>query len=433
MPTVLISPASFLNGEVHLPADKSISHRYAILGAMSRGTTHISNYAYNLDCQSTLSCLKMLGVRVAQSGSEVEIKSSGWETFRKPSGVLNAGNSGTTIRLVSALLSASPFVSSIQGDQSLNRRPMQRIITPLEAMGARIEASHGQCAPLCITGNRLRGIHFELPISSAQVKSCVLLAGLMGTGRTTVVERVRSRDHTERAIPFFKTTLDRQDHHLSVNGPALLEATNMQVPGDFSAAVFFIAAALLLPDSYITLKKVGINPSRTGLLVLLEEAGARIRRTECQEINGEPVCNLHINFSPAALEQISGEIDGDQIPNLIDEVPVLAILGTHFKNGLLIRNAEDLRKKESDRIDAVLSNLRNLGIQTEEFNDGFHIPPGQKIQGGKVKTFGDHRIAMAFAIAGLFSKNPVELDDSACVAVSFPHFFRELEAISQSG
>jgi len=425
-----IRPVSSLRGEITLPGDKSISHRYAILGAMAQGTTRISQFSQSEDCQSTLRCLRELGIGIRQSTNEVEIQSEGWKRFQKPKELLDAGNSGTTIRLFSALLSASPFVSTIQGDDSLNRRPMERIIQPLTQMGAKIEAVQDEFPPLRITGSQLRGIHYRLPMASAQVKSCVLLAGLMAQGETTVVENVSSRDHTERALPFFGVVLTEADQQLKVKGPASLKAVPMEIPGDFSAAVFFIVAALLVPDAEICLRRVGVNPSRTGLLTLLEDSGARVERTNPREFNAEPVCDLKICFSHELLRRFPAEISGKWLPNMIDEVPALAVLATRLEQGLRVRGGEELRKKESDRIKSVVVNLRNLGVQVEEYPDGFFVPPGQQIQGGRVQTFGDHRIAMAFAVAGLIATRPVELDHPSCVSVSFPEFFERLQSLS---
>ena len=427
---MIIQPVSCLRGELTLPGDKSISHRYAILGAMANGTTRISQFSQSEDCQSTLRCLKKLGLGIRQSEREVEIQSEGWTRFQKPKELLDAGNSGTTVRLLSALLSASPFVSTIQGDDSLNRRPMERIIRPLTQMGARIEAVQDEYPPLRITGSQLRGIHYRLPMASAQVKSCVLLAGLMAQGETTVVEDVPSRDHTERALPFFDVALTKAEQQLKVKGPVSLKAVQMEIPGDFSAAVFFIVAALLVPDAEIYLKRVGVNPSRTGLLTLLEDSGARIERTNPREFNAEPVCDLKICFSHEPLRRFPAEISGKWLPNMIDEIPALAVLATRLERGLRVRGGEELRKKESDRIKSVVVNLRNLGVQVEEYPDGFFVPPNQQIQGGRVQTFGDHRIAMAFAVAGLIATRPIELDHPSCVSVSFPEFFERLQSLS---
>lgn len=412
-----------------LPGDKSISHRYAVLGAMARGTTRISGFSLSQDCESTLDCLRELRTEIQRSESGVEIRSRGWEKFQQPREFLDAGNSGTTIRLLSALLAGSPFVSTIQGDESLNRRPMRRILTPLSQMGATIEAQDEEYPPLRVTGTQLNGIEYPLPVASAQVKSCVLLAGLMARGKTTVVENVPSRDHTERALPFFNAPFTRANQHLTVTGPASLDAATMRIPGDFSAAVYFIVAAVLLPDARLLLRDLGVNPSRTGLLSLLEEAGAQLEMTNHRDFNAEPVCDLTVGFSPEVLRRFPREISGKSLTNMIDEIPVLAVLGTRLQNGLSIRGGEELRKKESDRINSVVVNLRNLGVRVEEFPDGFDIPPGQKIQGGKVQTFGDHRIAMAFTIAGLIAEAPVELDEPSCVSISFPDFFEKLHSL----
>ncbi len=426
---ISIEPTSSMVGQIDLPGDKSISHRYAILGAIAQGTTSIAGFSHSQDCESTLGCLKALGTEIRRSENEIEIRSQGWERFQQPSELLNAGNSGTTIRLLSALLAGSPFVSTIQGDESLNRRPMRRILTPLSQMGATIEAHQEKYPPLRVTGTRLTGIQYRLPVASAQVKSCVLLAGLMARGETTVVEDIPSRDHTERALPYFNADFNRSEQYLKVTGPASLDSATMQIPGDFSAAVFFIVAALLLPDARLRLTDLGVNPSRTALLTLFEDAGAHLERTNLREFNAEPVCDLTVGFSPEVLTRFPREISGRQLAYMIDEIPMLAVLGTRLRNGLSIRGAEELRNKESDRINAVVVNLRNLGVQVEEFPDGFEIPPDQQIRGGKVQTFGDHRIAMAFAIAGLIAQEPVELDQPSCVSISFPNFFDQLNSL----
>ena len=428
---MLIEPASSIGGDIDLPGDKSISHRYAVLGAMARGTTGIAGFSHSQDCESTLDCLRELGIEIRRSESEIEIQSQGWEEFQQPGRLLDAGNSGTTIRLLSALLAGSPFVSTIQGDASLNRRPMRRILTPLSQMGATIEAQNEEYPPLRVTGTQLTGIRYPLPVASAQVKSCVLLAGLMARGETTVVENIPSRDHTERALPFFNAHFTRAHQHLQVTGPSSLDATTMQVPGDFSAAVFFIVAALLIPDARLRLRNLGVNPSRTGLLSLLEKAGAQLERTNHREFNAEPVCDLTVEFSPEVFRTFPREISGAFLTNMIDEIPVLAVLGTRLQDGLSVRGGDELRKKESDRIHSVVVNLRSLGVRVEEFPDGFDIPPDQQIQGGRVETFGDHRIAMAFAIAGLVAQAPVELDQPSCVSISFPDFFEKLNSLRE--
>ena len=418
-----------LEGEVRVPGDKSISHRYALLGGMADGTTRIRNFATSEDCQATLSCIEALGAGVVRNASRVEIVSPGWRRFTAPGRTLDVQNSGTTIRLLSALLAAGRFSSRVQGDSSLNQRPMKRIMEPLIRMGARIEARDGGFPPLLIQGGRLTGIRYRLPIASAQVKSCVLLAGLMAEGETEVEETGPSRDHTERALPFFGAPLFRNGSRLRVRGGARLQGVDFRIPGDFSSALFFLVANLLVPGSRIALKGVGVNPTRSGFLSLLEEAGIRVERSNAAESNGEPVCDLQIRADPQVRKQFPDEISGDWVARLIDEIPALAILGTSLERGFKVRDAQELRHKESDRIHSVVVNLRQLGVDVAEYPDGFVIPPGSRIRGGKVRTFGDHRIAMAFALAALVAENPVELDDPDCVAVSYPDFFQHLEGV----
>lgn len=418
-----VVPARHLKGELAIPGDKSISHRYAILAGFALGRTRISHYSTSRDCQATLNCLRPLGLEVQRFGNEVEINSAGWREIRSPSNILDAENSGTTIRLLSALLSSRPILSTISGDESLNQRPMGRIIRPLTKMGAQIQARMQQFPPMTIRGADLQAIRYQLPVASAQVKSCVLLAGLTADGTTTVIERTPSRDHTERALPLFGAAFEKEGDELRVTGRRPLKGVDVNVPGDFSSAVFFIVAALLLPGSSITLKKVGVNPSRIALLELLERAGAPLEKSGQQCDFDEPRCDLTVRHSDRFLADFPSKIPRRWIPNLIDEIPILAILGTRLKNGLSVRGASELRKKESDRIKAIVENLKAIGVAVDEANDGFDIPAGQTIKGGKIRTFGDHRIAMAFAIAGLLSRDGVQIDDPSCVSVSFPEFF----------
>ena len=418
-----------LKGEVQVPGDKSISHRYALLGGMARGPTRIRNFSSSEDCQATLSCIEALGVGVVRDASQVEISSPGWRRFTAPARALEVQNSGTTIRLLSALLAAGRFSSQVQGDSSLNQRPMKRIMDPLSRMGARIEAREGRFPPLLIQGGRLTGIRYRLPIASAQVKSCVLLAGLMAEGETEVEETGPSRDHTERALPFFGAALMQNGARLRVRGGARLRGVDFRIPGDFSSALFFLVASLLVPGSRIALKGVGVNPTRAGFLPLLEQAGIRVERSNATENNGEPACDLQIRPDSQVRKQFPNEISGDWVARLIDEIPALAILGTSLERGFTVRDAQELRHKESDRIRSVVVNLRRLGVEVRELPDGFVIPPGSRIRGGEVRTFGDHRIAMAFALAGLVAESPVELDRPECVAVSYPDFFRHLEGV----
>ncbi len=398
---------------------------------MAEGQSEIENFSASQDCHSTLGCLSALGVRVEERGSHITVTSRGWKNLQEPTRVLDAGNSGTTIRLLSGVLAGRPMKTVIGGDDSLNKRPMRRIIDPLTKMGARIDATAGQFPPLTITGSDLQPVTYELPVASAQVKSCVLLAGLTANGMTAVIERLPSRDHTERALPCFGARVEREGDELRVLGPSCLTPAHVRVPGDFSSAVFFILAAAMIPGSEIEIPGVGVNASRTALLGLLRRSGAHIIEENAREENGEPVADLLVRFEQAVLEGFPRRIDGELIPNVIDEIPALAVFATRLRNGLEIRDASELRKKESDRIRSIVDNLRNLGIRVEESPDGFFVPGDQRIKGGRVRTFGDHRIAMAFALAGMISGGPVELDDPGCAGVSFPDFYRQLELVTR--
>lgn len=425
-----IKPAAELRGRVDLPGDKSISHRFAILGAMARGRTRITNYSPSEDCRSTLRCVRSLGIEMHSDRDRIEMLSPGWEQLAAPGEKLDAGNSGTTIRLLSGLLAARPFVSRIAGDDSLNRRPMRRIVEPLTRMGATIHCREDEYPPLEIHGAMLNPIRYVLPIASAQVKSCVLLAGLTAPGQTTIVEPAPSRDHTERALHVFGAPVRREGAEVSVRGPVHLYGAVVQVPGDLSSASFLITAALLRPGSTLMLPNIGVNPTRDGYLRLLEEAGAAVHRRKETRVSDEPVCDLEVGGSLDFLDDFPNEIAGRQIPNLIDEIPILAVLGTQLPGGLEVREAAELRKKESDRIDAVVQNLRAAGVAAEEFPDGFKVPYTAKIPGGMIATHGDHRIAMAFAVLGLLSEKGVELDEPDCVNVSFPGFFEILTRLT---
>ncbi len=424
-----IEPAPRLLGRVEMPGDKSISHRLAILSAMAVGDSVIANYSASRDCDSTLRCLAELGVEAERTGGDVRIRSRGWSELRQPRRVLDAGNSGTTIRLLSAILAARPLVATIQGDASLNRRPMRRITEPLRLMGARIRAREDRFPPLVIDGAPLRGIRYELPVASAQVKSCVLLAGLTASGRTTVVEAVPTRNHTEMALPLFGVELDLPDLGISVLGPQTLRPASVAVPGDLSAAVFFIVASLPLAGSRIEVPGVGTNPTRSGLLRFLEAAGASIQRSNPRFFGQEPVCDLVVEGDARFLESFPHEIGGTIIPNLIDE---LAAMATRLPRGLTVRDAGELRRKESDRIASTVTNLRRLGVPAHELPDGFHVPFCPRVRGGEALSFNDHRIAMAMAVLGLWSDEGVTLDDPDCAAVSHPGFFDVLASVTRS-
>ncbi len=414
-----------MGGSVRIPGDKSISHRYAMLAAIAEGTSHLHSFAESADCQSTLGCLKQLGVRIERQGSDVTVEGTGLEGLRASAEPLDAGNSGSTIRMMSGILSGHPFRTVIGGDASLSRRPMKRIIEPLTRMGARIQSMAGGLPPLTIEGGSLVPIHYELPMASAQVKTAVLLAGLYAEGITEVLEPHRTRDHTEIALEQFGVEVGRQDRTISVRGGGRLKAQDLSVPGDISSAAFFVVAGLLVHGSDLTFQNVGLNPTRTTILDFLRSIGGDIDVLSCENRNGEMVGSLRVRASLLR----GGEIPSEMIPGLIDELPVLSVLGTQCQEGLVFHGAQELRVKESDRIAAVAENLRRMGAEVEEFPDGLRIPGRQLLRGAEISSYGDHRIAMAFAIAGLIADGNTTVVDSDCVQISFPTFF---ETIAQA-
>lgn len=429
---VKISPTRKLTGTIRLPGDKSISHRAAMFAAIAEGASRISSFATSADCASTLACVQALGVRVERDGADVVVHGVGKTGLREPAGPLDCGNSGTTMRLISGILAGQRFTSTLIGDESLSGRPMKRIIGPLTEMGAVLESVDGH-APLTIKGrNPLHSIEFELPVASAQLKSCVLLAGLNADGETTVSERVPTRDHTERMLRGFGVDVrepnDGTGKRISVSGDAHLTATNIQVPADVSSAAFFLVATACLPGSRIEMPGVGLNPTRTGIIDVLRRFGASIETKDETISGGEPIGTL-IVFGRGLLSTQENRIDGPIVANLIDEVPILAVFGTQTQSGIEIRDAGELRVKESDRIAAVAENLRRMGADIEEFDDGLRVGPS-KLRGAVIDTFHDHRIAMAFAIAALFAEGETEIRGAECAAVSFPDFFDVLSSVS---
>ena len=414
-------------GEIGLPGDKSISHRYAMIAAIAEGQTRIRNYSTGADCHSTLGCVRALGVSVEGSGTEFAIEGKGLDGLRAPAADLDAGNSGSTIRMLSGILAAQPFTSRIFGDESLSRRPMRRIMKPLAEMGARIRASEGQYPPLEIEGSALRPIHYALPVASAQVKTCVLFAGLFAEGATSVEEPSRSRDHTEIALREFGADVAVKGSAVTVIGRPKLEARELSVPSDLSSAAFFLVAALLLPGSRLAIRGLGLNPTRSALLDFLTGMGAKIRIPDLESRNGELVGDIVVEHS--ALR--GGTIDGALTAALIDEIPVLAVLGAATEEGLTVRDASELRLKETDRIRTVVDNLRRMGVHAEELPDGFVVPGRQKFRAARFDSFGDHRIAMAFAVAALRGDGESAIDGAEAASVSFPEFWETLEGITR--
>jgi len=417
-----ITPASTVSGAIMLPGDKSISHRYAMIASIAEGPTHIRNYSTGADCHSTLGCVRALGIEIEGQGTEFTIHGKGLDGLREPAADLDAGNSGSTIRMLSGILAAQPFRTRIFGDESLSRRPMQRIMTPLEQMGAHIRAHEGKFPPLEIDGARLRPIRYDLPVPSAQVKTCVLFAGLFAEGETVVVEPIRSRDHSEIALREFGAELTVQRGEIRLEGRPRLTGRELVVPSDLSSAAFFIVAALLVPGSHLTIHGVGLNPTRSALLDLLVGMGAKIRIPKLESQSGELIGDIVVEHS----ELQGGTVSGATTAALIDEIPVLAVLGAATREGLTVRDAGELRIKETDRIQTVLENLRRLGVEAQELPDGLVVPGRQKFRAAEFDSFGDHRIAMAFAVAALAADGESTIHGADAASVSFPEFWDTL-------
>ncbi len=420
-----IAPAASISGVITLPGDKSISHRYAMIASIAQGPTRVYNYSTGADCHSTLGCMRALGIEIEGEGTEITIHGKGLDGLRQPAGDLDAGNSGSTIRMLSGILAAQPFRTRIFGDESLSRRPMQRIMTPLAKMGARLSAHDGKFPPIEIEGGALHAIEYELPVASAQVKTCVLFAGLFAEGETAVIEPVRSRDHSEIALREFGAEVTVARQRISLHGRPKLEGREVTVPSDISSAAFFIAAALLVPGSHLTIRGIGLNPTRSTLLDCLAGMGAKIRIPELESRNGELVGDIVVEHS--ALR--GGTVSGATTAALIDEIPVLAVLGAASEEGLTVRDAGELRIKETDRIQTVIENLKRLGVVAEELPDGLIVPGKQKFHASQFDSFGDHRIAMAFAIAALRADGESVIEGADAASVSFPEFWDRLEAI----
>ncbi len=429
-----IRRASFLSGSIDLPGDKSISHRAAMIAALADGNTRIDNFATSADCASTLECVKALGVDVQRDGNTVMIKGSGKNGLSQPDRPLDCGNSGTTMRLLAGVLAGQTFESVLIGDESLQKRPMKRVIEPLAKMGAEIRSNDGT-APLMILGRTpLKAIEYQPPVASAQIKSCVLLAGLNSDGVTTVNEPVATRDHTERMLRWFgvEVAIDQVSgsNKIAVSGTSVLTAKHINIPADISSAAFFMVAAACLEGSDITMANVGINPSRRAIFDVLAGLGADVELLDEAEKSNEPVATIRVRggLRTAAAANDTPILRGEIIANLIDEIPILAILGTQLDNGLEIRDAAELRVKESDRISAVVENLKRMGAAVSEFPDGFRVERTQ-LKGAQIDSFGDHRIAMAFAIAGLMADGETEIIGSESADISFPGFFETLTSV----
>jgi len=419
-----VTPARRVQARLRVPGDKSISHRYALLAAVADGPSSLTNYAPGADCHSTLACLRQLGVEIAETpGGAVTVVGRGFEGLRSPAGPLDAGNSGTTIRLMAGLLAGRPFTATMIGDASLSRRPMRRVIEPLALMGARLESSDGR-PPLTVHGAPLHGIDFRPSVPSAQVKSAVLLAGLTATGTTSVTEPAQTRDHTERAFVTFGLTIQRRGLTVSMTGGQRLAGQTLAVPGDFSSAAFWMVAAAALPGSRVEIEDVGLNPTRSALLDVLRRFGARVTVAESGEASGgEPRGSIVVEGDRAGAVDIAAA----EVPGLIDELPAIAALAAHGGE-VRVRGASELRVKESDRIAVLVAGFRALGIDADEHPDGFSIGGRRAAApaGGVADAHGDHRMAMAFAIAALAANGPSTIDGADAVGISYPAFFETL-------
>jgi 3-phosphoshikimate 1-carboxyvinyltransferase len=430
-----IHPAKQLTGGVEPPGDKSISHRYAMIAAIAEGASELRHFAAAADCRSTLDCMKSLGAEVKIDKETVRITGRGLRGLKATRRALDAGNSGTTMRLLAGILAGQEFASQLTGDASLQKRPMKRVVGPLRQMGADIRARDDNFAPLEIRGGHLHAIDFPMPMASAQVKSAVLLAGLFAEGETVVTEPARTRDHTELALEEFGAPIEKIGKTIRIqglaagNGSAKLQARYLDVPGDLSSAVFFIAAASLFPDSNLLIHNVGLNPTRTAILDVFASMGASLQMLSVRSAHGEIVGDLAVKG--ASLK--GGVIAGDQIPLVIDELPMLAALGPYTEQGIEIRDAAELRVKESDRITALAENLRRMGARVEERPDGLRVEgrAAGKLRGAEIEPYGDHRIAMAFAIAALGANGPTVIRDADCAGVSYPKFFDDLERVAE--
>lgn len=428
MSTQLVRPARNFQGSVTLPGDKSISHRYAMLAGLAEGTTRLSNFSTGEDPHSSLACMEALGATVVKKDDgTIEVTGVGGN-FVQPKVDLDCGNSGSTMRMLAGLIAPHPHTFTLIGDHSLTLRPMERIRKPLSAMGARIDLVEGH-APITVHGGPLKAIDFDTPIPSAQVKTAVLFAGLQAEGTTSLTESVRTRDHSEHALRAFGATLNRTGEKLSIPGGQKLKAIDAMVPGDLSSAAFFLCAALLFPESNLILDSIGMNPTRASLLDVIVALGGKIKVLNVEEQHGELIGTIQVNVAPGGFNGTT--ISGALSAQIIDELPVLAAIAPYTRDGITIRDAKELRIKESDRIALVAKNLKAMGAELTEYEDGLSIPGGQKLHGAAIDSGTDHRIAMAFAIAALRASGDTEIHGAEAAAISFPEFFPLLDTLSQ--
>lgn len=425
-----LRPAHSIQGKLRLPGDKSISHRAALIAALASNSSQISNFSTARDCASTVSCLRELGISIEEKSGKLIFR--GGQTLAAPHKSLDCGNSGSTLRILAGVLAGHDLIAELVGDESLSARPMRRIIEPLELMGAKIESTDGR-APLKIQGSRkLTAITYKLPIASAQVKSAILFAGLNAAGRTTVIETSQSRDHTERLFNGFGVQVTTNaDLSVTLDGPARFTGGSITIPGDVSSAAYFVAAAMLLPESELTIEDVGLNPTRAAFLSVLSSWGADISTANLRTDRNEPYGTIKVRCGiTGAAGEVERTLSRSMIPSLIDELPLLAVVGSQIPGGIQIRDAGELRHKESDRLATTALNLRAMGADVEEFEDGLAVSGPRRLRGARIESHGDHRIAMAFSIAALIADGETEIDGSECVGISFPEFFRLLDSVA---
>ena len=428
MTSITITPAASIRGEITVPGDKSISHRSIMLGAIARGTTSVRGFLRGGDNMATMGAFRSMGVEIADDGETVVIQGKGLHGLSEPGDVIDCGNSGTTIRLITGLLAGQSFFSVVTGDQYLRKRPMKRVVEPLTRMGARILGrNQGSLAPLAISGGALNAIGYESPVSSAQVKSAVMLAGLYADGDTSVREPSLSRDHSERMFRLFGASLEIFNNGVTVKGGVELRGQDIVVPGDISSATFFMVAALITPGSELLIRNVGVNPTRTGAIDILRSMGGDIELLEPREVSGEPVADILVRSSRLKGCTISGSV----VPRAIDEFPAICVAAACAEGVTTVSDARELRVKETDRITAMAVNLRCLGVTVTEREDGMSITGVERLLGGSVQSFGDHRIAMSFSVAALVSSGSITISDTECVSTSFPTFFPLLEQVSR--
>ncbi len=425
---IIIGSSKALRGEVAPPGDKSISHRSLMLGSLATGTTLVRDFLISDDTLSTANAMRALGASIEISGTQVLVKGNGLHGLKEPDKIIDCGNSGTTTRLLIGLLSPQQFTSTLTGDKYLQARPMKRVVGPLAQMGAKINGNEeGNKLPLTIIGSNLKGISYELPVASAQVKSAILLAGLYAEGETEVIEPEPSRDHTERMLTYLGVPIKKNGHSIKINKVSKINSGEIIVPSDLSSAAFFMVAALITPGSEVLIKNVGINPLRTGVIDILKNMGGDIEIINERGVNGEPIGDILARSSNLHATEISGDI----IPKAIDELPLVAVAASFAEGTTLIKDAKELRVKETDRIHAMATELGKLGVQVEEFEDGMSIIGTQTLTGAKCSSWGDHRIAMSIAIAAFRAKGETEIIDADCVSVSYPGFFEVLDELRQ--